>query len=101
MFDLATVMIVWEMQVSPAKRDEFVAMTAQSVDASRQYDGNLQFDILVDEARPDTVVFIEKWASEDIRQTYMAWRAETGGIEQLQAYLTAAPKITILRQAVE
>ena len=97
----AMVLVIWQLTVDPDRRDEFIEMTAENINESREYEGNIQFDIFVDEEQLDSVVFIERWESEEIRQAYMAYRAERGDIEELQAYLTSPPVISLYRQAVE
>ncbi|MBI3301913.1 MAG: hypothetical protein HYZ72_07535 [Deltaproteobacteria bacterium] len=39
------------------------------------------------------LVFYERWGSRDHYQRYLAWRTETGVVDQLSAKLTAPPRI--------
>jgi quinol monooxygenase YgiN len=47
---------------------------------------------------PCTLVFYERWASRDHYQKYLAWRTETGAVNQLSAKLTAPPSIRYFEQ---
>jgi quinol monooxygenase YgiN len=94
------VMII-EFDVRPERRDAFVAVTAQHVDAIRAFDGNVQFDVLVDDKRPGVVVYVERWKSEEQQHAFFAWWQAQGLVEELRPYVTAAPRATAYRQAVD
>ncbi len=87
-----------EMTLQPGKRDAFLDYTAANLALSRDAKGNLAFDILLDEAAPDRVVFYEEWDSAEAQQAYMAWRIERGDLTVLMSFLAAEPKFTALRR---
>lgn len=64
---------------------------------SRSSAGNMAFDILIDESRPDTVLFYEVWESAEAQKAYMAWRVQRGDLTTLQSFLAGEPKFTALR----
>ena len=90
-----------ELTIKPDKRDEFLDYTVQNLPISRAAQGNVAFDILIDEARPDRILFHEIWESAEAQQTYMAWRIERGDLTTLMSYLASEPKFTALRRIVK
>lgn len=96
---IASVLVmIAEFGVEPERRDEFVEFALENLELSRTYEGNIAFDILLDETRPDVVVFYEVWESAEAQQKYMAWRIGKGDLDKLQAYLTAEPKFMSYRR---
>ncbi len=67
-----------DLQVDPEKMDEFLAMIIEAAPDTRAREGNLLFDIYVDQDKPGHVVFYEIWDSKELQQAYIAWRQETG-----------------------
>lgn len=98
---MGVVVMVAELDVIPEQRDAFIELVVDDVDASRAFEGNLQFDILVDQQDPGSVMFVEKWKTPEAQEAYMAWRAGKGDFDLLKPYLTAPPKLTIYRQATD
>ena len=90
-----------ELTIKPDKRDEFLDYTVQNLPISRAAQGNVAFDILIDEGRPDRILFHEIWESAEAQQTYMAWRIERGDLTTLMSYLAGEPKFTALRRIAE
>jgi quinol monooxygenase YgiN len=86
-----------ELQIKPGQRDAFLEYTVQNLAISRSAAGNIVFDILIDEAKPDSVLFYEVWESAAAQQAYMAWRVERGDLTALMSFLDAEPKFTALR----
>ena len=91
------IVMIAEFTLKPDQREAFLEYTAENLKFSRDYPGNLAFDILIDEARPDTVLFHEVWASAEAQQAYMAWRATESGFARLFSFLSAPPKFTAYR----
>ena len=87
-----------ELTLQPGKRDAFLDYTVENLALSRNAQGNLAFDILLDEAAPDRVVFYEEWESAAAQQAYMACRIERGDLTMLMSFLAAEPKFTALRR---
>ena len=93
--------MIAEMNIKPEKREEFLDYTVANLKVSQSYPGNVQFDILIDETRPETVLFYEVWESAEVQQAYMAWRVEAGDLTKLLSMLADAPKFTALRSIVD
>lgn len=86
-----------EMSIKPDLLEEFLEYTASNLSISRAYPGNLAFDILIDEACPERVIFYEVWTSSQAQQAYMTWRVEAGDLSKLLTFLADAPRFTSLR----
>ena len=86
-----------ELPIKPEERGEFLDYTVANLAISRSAAGNIEFDILLDEACPDIVLFYEVWESAEAQQAYMAWRVERGDLTILLSFLAGEPKFTALR----
>ncbi len=92
------VIMLAELTIKPEKRDAFLDYTVENLEISRSAAGNIAFEILIDDARPDQVLFYEEWQSAEAQQAYMAWRVERGDLTILLSFLAAQPKFTALRR---
>ncbi|HEV7689423.1 MAG TPA: putative quinol monooxygenase [Hyphomonadaceae bacterium] len=92
---------VIEIAVIPEKRDEFIAESAKQAPVIRQYEGNLQFDVLVDPSRPDRVFYLERWVSEDANKKFFAWWMGNGMASAIKPFVSGPPKETTYTQVVD
>lgn len=92
-----TLVMLAELQVKPDRLEEFMAYTAANLPVSRSAPGNVQFDMLLDAARPERVLFYEVWESSAAQQAYMAGRIAAGDLTTLLSFLAAEPRFTALR----
>ena len=90
--------MIAELTVKEDRIDEFLDYTVENLAISRSYPGNIEFDILFDEAKPGQVIFYEVWTSAEAQQAYMAWRVEAGDLTKLTQFLAAEPRFTALRK---
>jgi quinol monooxygenase YgiN len=93
-----TLVMIAELAIKPEMLDAFLDYTVENLEISRGAEGNLAFDILIDETRPNQVLFYEVWASAEAQKTYMAWRVERGDLTILMTFLADQPKFTALRR---
>ena len=89
---MAFVMIT-ELTVDPSKIDDFIQSTNAHLHASENYEGNIQFKIMVDTTEPNKIVFYEVWDSQAAQQQYWNWRVQQGDFDTLKQYLIAEPKL--------
>lgn len=94
---LDQLVMIAELTIKPEMRDEFLDYTVANLKLSRTYPGNVKFDILIDEMRPETVLFYEVWESAAAQSAYMAWRVEAGDLTKLMSMLTGQPKFTAFK----
>lgn len=92
------IIMLAELTIKPEMRDAFLDYTVENLEISRSAAGNIAFDILIDDARPDQVLFYEEWQSAEAQQAYMAWRVERGDLTILLSFLAEQPKFTALRR---
>lgn len=90
--------MIADLTVRPDRRDEFFDYTVGNLEICRAAPGNIAFDILVDETRPQQVLFYEVWQSAEAQQAYMAWRIERGDLTVLLSFLAEEPKFAALRK---
>jgi quinol monooxygenase YgiN len=93
-----TLVMLAELSIKPEQREAFLDYTVENLEISRGAAGNISFDILIDEARPDQVLFYEIWESAEAQQAYMAWRVERGDLTILLRFLAGEPKFTALKR---
>jgi quinol monooxygenase YgiN len=93
-----TLVMLAEFTIKAEKREAFLAFTIDNLKISRAAAGNISFDILIDEARPDQVLFYEVWQSAEAQQAYMAWRVERGDLTTLLSFIAGEPKFTALKR---
>lgn len=86
-----------ELTIKRDRREEFLDYTVANLKVSRAYPGNIAFDMLIDETRPEKVFFYEVWQSAEAQQAYLAWRVEVGDLTKLLSFLDGPPKFTALR----
>lgn len=90
--------VIAQLDVLPSKLEAFLEYIVPNLVVSRSANGNARFDVLIDEERPQSVVFIEEWESPEAQQAYLAWRVERGDLTQLLSYLSGPPNFTTYRR---
>lgn len=92
------VTMIAEFSIKPDMREKFLDYTVENLKSSRTFPGNIAFDILVDESRPQTVLFYEVWETAEAQRAYLAWRARDNGFATLFSYLDGPPKFNAFRR---
>ena len=88
-----SVVVLLEIQVKPEAVNEVKAFLKQVLPDTRAYAGCQGIDIYGNADDAGNMVFYERWDSRAHYQKYLAWRTETGVLDQLGAKLVAPPKI--------
>jgi quinol monooxygenase YgiN len=88
-----SVIVLLEAQVKPEAVDEIKASLKALLPDARAYDGCQGIDIYGNTEDRCNLVFYERWDSREHYEKYLAWRTETGVMDQLGAMLTAPPSI--------
>lgn len=83
-----------DLAIDPARVGEFLEFIKGIAPDTRAYAGCRLFDIWTDQNTPGRVLFYEIWDSRGHQEKYLAWRTETGLMEKLGPFLTAAPAIS-------
>ena len=91
-----SIAVTIDLPVDPERTSEFLEFIKSIAPDTRAYDGCQLFDIYTDQDRPGRVFFYEIWDSREKQQQYLNWRTETGLVEKLGTFLTAAPSFSYL-----
>lgn len=79
-----------------AKKDtggELLALTKALLPDTRSYDGCLGIDVYRNQDDRDVIVLVENFESKAHYEKYVAWRQETGALQQLTDALEGEPSI--------
>ena len=88
-----SVIVLFDAQVKPEAVDELKSSLKAILPETRAYDGCQGIDIYGNIEDGSNLVFYERWDSREHHERYLAWRTETGVMDQLGAMLTAPPSI--------
>jgi quinol monooxygenase YgiN len=88
-----SITVLVEVQVKPDALDEIKSLLKKVLPDTRAYDGCQGIDIYGNTDDPCNLVFYENWDSRKHYESYLAWRTETGVMDQLGAMLVGPPNI--------
>ena len=88
---MSTLMLV-EAKVKPGSADALEARLTKILPDARSYDGCERIEAAFDGSR-GTIVLTENWGSQAQYDKYLAWRQETGVIDEILSHLDRAPSI--------
>lgn len=85
------VTIIADLAVQPKNVDELVSVFQELLPVTRKYEGCLGIELHRNRNDPNNFILIEEWRTQEHHEKYIAWRTETGVMDQVGAYLTRAP----------
>jgi len=85
--------VVLEIKLKSDMIDTAKGAFKQILPDTRAYDGCQGVDVVENQDEPGNLVLIESWESRAKYEKYLAWRAETGVLDQLGAMTSADPSI--------
>ena len=88
-----SVTVLLEMQVKPDAVGEMKSNLKKMLPDTRAFDGCQSIDIYGNTEDSGNLVFYERWESRKHHESYMAWRRETGAMDQAAAMLVGTPSI--------
>lgn len=80
------------LSIQPAQRQRFVEAIKAVLEASRQAEGCLVFDVYQQRDAPNAFVVYERWASEQAHQQHLATPYTAAFLAQLNGMLAQAPQ---------
>ncbi|MBH0118663.1 putative quinol monooxygenase [Rhodococcus sp. NPDC003382] len=83
-----------ELEFKPDALDDAKKVMERVLGETREFDGCLGIEILVDKGNEARWVIVEKWQSEEHDTAYRKFRAGPGAITDLGPLLAGAPKLT-------
>jgi quinol monooxygenase YgiN len=93
--------VVLELHLRDEVVDDVLAGLERDLPDTRAYDGNVSVDVVRDMAQPGHIVLIERWERREDQERYIAWRQETGSMDNVVAQSTAPPTITYYEELTE
>ncbi|NAZ80306.1 antibiotic biosynthesis monooxygenase [Kineococcus sp. R8] len=85
-----------ELTLKPEAVADAPRVIAETLVATRAFDGFLGVDVLVDATDPTHVVLVETWESLEHDSAYRVWRSTPDGASQLGSVLASPPVLTKL-----
>ncbi len=89
-----SVSVVVELKCKPESTNDMKAAMKNALPETRVYEGCESVIASVRQDDPNTIVLVESWDSRESHEKYMAYRTETGMMEQLGALLAAEPRVS-------
>ncbi len=87
------VTVLLELKAKAGTGGGLVEVFKQILPDTRKFDGNVSVTTYQNQDDPDTVVLVEEWESRPAYEKYLAWRTETGALDQLGSAIEGAPSI--------
>ncbi len=88
-----SVVVVLEVNVKPESANDMNKAMKENFPDTRAFDGCEGIRVHSGQDDPNNVVLVEHWASKEHHQKYLAWRTETGFMDQLMTMLDGPPSI--------
>ena len=78
---------------------EYLAAILPMLADTRAFEGCELVEAYSDQDDPDTVFLWERWASRQNQEAYLAWRIETGTLDDMARFMAADPRFVHLSAA--
>jgi len=91
-----TIVVILELNAKPGKRAALVDYLDRILPDTRKKPGFIDIKVCSEAEKPNAVVAVELWESRQAYETYLAWRVETGTIEEILAFADGPPNIRFL-----
>lgn len=88
-----TLGVIMEVQTKDGNATAFEHLLASILPDTRRYPGCVSIQILRDLDNLSQYAFIEQWANRQAYDAYLAWRKETGVLDQLGLMFAVPPKL--------
>jgi quinol monooxygenase YgiN len=88
-----SVVVLVDLNVKADRVDDLISYIAGVIDGTRAYDGCELMTMVVNQDDPSNVLFVERWETRAKYEAYLAWRTETGSMENLVGMLAGDPVI--------
>jgi quinol monooxygenase YgiN len=89
-----TTPVIVEVKVKPELADEMKLLLKRILPDTKSFDGFISIDVCQNLDTIGEFVFYEQWKSRGHYEKYLAWRIETGVIEQMTAMSVEPPSIS-------
>ncbi|HCU88467.1 MAG TPA: antibiotic biosynthesis monooxygenase [Gammaproteobacteria bacterium] len=86
-----TCQVILDIRVKEALLEDFRSWMRRTLPETRAYDGCNNLYIVQNQDDPLALVVIEQWDTRLKYEKYLAWRTETGVVDELVAMLDGEP----------
>ncbi|MGR9091935.1 MAG: putative quinol monooxygenase [Gammaproteobacteria bacterium] len=80
-----SVTVTLAVTAKPECRDDLIAMFTENFKQTRGYDGCIEVYMTRSHDDPNELLLVQQWETRPHYEHYLAWRAETGAVDQLAA----------------
>lgn len=87
-----TVIVTLELALKPELVEDFCVQIPEALKETRAFPGFVDISIRRNADDPSHVIFIEEWASRADHEAYVAFRTQSGVMDQMAAMLTKPPR---------
>ena len=84
-----TVIVTLELALKPELVEDFCEQIPEALKETRAFPGFVDISIRHNADDPNRVIFIEEWASRADHEAYVAFRTQSGVMDQMAAMLTS------------
>ncbi|MGV9678519.1 putative quinol monooxygenase [Nocardia sp. NPDC003482] len=88
-----TIQAVLELTAKTDKAEEFREWLVRILPDTRGYKGNVSVEFVRNQDDPADVVILEKWDTRTDYEAYLAWRTETGILDELGEFIEGELKV--------
>ena len=89
------VTITLVLNLKPEATGPFCSALPNMLKDTKKFAGFRSIRIMSSKTDANQVIFIEEWSSEEDYMKYIAWRTETGAMDDLASALASPPKMDV------
>ncbi|GHB73311.1 hypothetical protein GCM10010377_74680 [Streptomyces viridiviolaceus] len=79
--------VIFETTVKDGNLDGLRKWFTEKLPGTRGFAGNVSVEVVHNQDDPSKILFLEKWDSRQSFERYLAWRVETGAVDELGTML--------------
>lgn len=87
-----TIIVTLELALKPEVVEGFCQQVPETLEETKVFPGFVGISIRCNAEEPNRVIFIEEWETRAAYEAYVAFRTESGMLDQMEAMLTEPPK---------
>jgi quinol monooxygenase YgiN len=91
---MATQTVFFEIQLKPDDMDAAREAVHTTLEQTRNFEGAISVDVLVDDEDPTRMIAVELWETADAHTAYLAWRATPEGASTAFGAVLAGRPVT-------
>ena len=91
-----SVVVFVNLPTKAGQADKLVSLLDELVPGTRAYEGCQEIYLYKNQDDPDNVVMLERWDSRQHYEKYLAWRTETGALDEIGQLLAGDLTIRFL-----